>query len=209
MIKIENLCKKYGDLILFENVSLVFKEGKKILIKGINGSGKSVFLKLLVGYASITKGKIFIDNMELGKDVDYIPLSGVSINAPEFCNNMSGLDNLIYLAKIRNIATIEDIYSIAKKLDFDQYLTKKYKDYSLGMKQKMRIIQALMEKPKYLILDEPFDALDQKSQKQVIELLNQFVNEDNLLIFTSHNLEHENFADSIYEINDFNLLKVK
>ena len=113
------------------------------------------------------------------------------------------------MSKIKKIYTKEYILNLAKLLDFDKDIQKKYKTYSLGMRQKMRIIQALMDKPKYLILDEPFDALDKKSQQQVISLLNCFICKDTLLIFTSHNMEYEKFADEIYEIDDYNLIQIK
>ena len=209
MITLDNISKKYGDLLLFKNLSLKLTTGKKILIQGANGSGKSVFLKLLVGYTPISDGKIFIHELQLGKDIEFMPNSGISINAPEFCNNLTGMENLLYLAKIKKIATKDDIILLAKKLDFEKYLNKKYKTYSLGMKQKMRIIQALMDKPQYLILDEPFDNLDKKSQKQAIELLNNYVNENTMLIFTRHNSEYEKFADTIYEIDNYKLKKIK
>lgn len=207
MIKMDNISKKFKEIVLFENESIDFPEGKKIMIKGINGSGKSVLLKLIVGYSLPDTGTIIIDEKVLGKDCDFIPNAGVSINAPEFCDHLSGIENLMELSKIRNIANEKDIYDLAKKLDFDIYLKKKYKNYSLGMKQKMRIIQALMDKPKYLILDEPFDALDQKSQIQVTKMLNDYIKKDKTLIFTSHNGAYEKIADCIYEILDTKIIK--
>lgn len=209
MIELDNISKNYNNIVLFKDLSLKLETGKKILIQGPNGSGKSVLLKMLVGYSQISNGKIFIENKQLGKDLEFIPNSGISINAPEFCSNLTGMDNLLYLSKIRKIATKEEIIMLAKKFHLDKDLNKKYKTYSLGMKQKMRIIQALMDKPKYLILDEPFDNLDKESQEQAIELLNEFINKDTMLIFTSHNSEYEKFADNIYKINDYKLEKIK
>lgn len=209
MIEIINMSKKYKELELFNNVNLSFLEGKKILIKGLNGSGKSVLLKMLVGYAKPNKGYIKVDGKIIGKDIDFLPNSGVSINAPEFLNNLSGLDNLLTLASIRGIATKESITNFAKTLGLDTSLNKKYSTYSLGMKQKMRLIQALMDNPEYLILDEPFDALDEKSKKVAIKLLSDYIKNDKTLIFTSHDKEDLDFADIVYEIKDKNLIKIK
>lgn len=209
MIEIINMSKKYKELELFDNVNLSFFEGKKILIKGLNGSGKSVLLKMLVGYAKPNKGYIKVDEKIIGKDIDFLPNSGVSINAPEFLNNLSGLDNLLTLASIRGIATKESITNFAKTLGLDTSLNKKYSTYSLGMKQKMRLIQALMDNPEYLILDEPFDALDEKSKKVVVKLLSDYTENDKTLIFTSHDKEDLDFADIVYEIKDKNLVKIK
>lgn len=205
MIEVKNVFKKYKDIILFENASVKFNMGKKILIKGPNGTGKSVFLKMLVGYSKPDSGEIIVDDYKIGEENDFMLNSGVSINAPEFYNNWSGFENLMYLANIRKIASKEDILKLARALELENVLDKKYKTYSLGMRQKMRIIQAIMDKPRYLILDEPFDALDIKSQKKISEILEKFINNDKLLIFTTHNSEHEKFADEVYEIDDFKI----
>ena len=209
MIKVINVSKSYKNLCLFKDVNVKFNMGKKILISGINGSGKSVFLKLLVGYEKPDKGKIIIDEFQIGKNKDFIPNSGVSINAPEFIGNLTGMENLLYLANIRKIAKKGYIVSLAQKFDFVEDLNKKYNTYSLGMKQKLRIIQALMDKPRYLILDEPFDALDQESKENTMKLLNEFTNKDTILVFTSHEKENEKFADVIFEIQDLDLVKIK
>lgn len=208
MIKIKNVCKSFKEIILFDNVSMTIPSGVKVLIKGENGTGKSVFLKMLVGYSKIDSGNIVIDGLKIGKDRDFIPNAGVSINAPEFCNDMTGLENLLYLAKTKNIATKEEIISLCDSLNLTNFLNKKYKTYSLGMKQKMRIIQALMDKPKYLILDEPFDALDYESQKKLVNVLNDYMDKTKTIIFTSHNKNYEDFADVVYEINDYKMKKI-
>lgn len=209
MIIAKNISKKFKELILFENASCKIEDKSKTLIKGVNGSGKSVFLKILVGYSTPDTGCIIIDDYELQKDKDFISNAGVSINAPEFMKNETGLQNLIKLAEIRKIASKEDIINLATKLGMEQAIYKKYKTYSLGMKQKMRIIQALMDKPKYLILDEPFDALDKKSCMVVEQVLDEHVKAGGTLIFTTHSTVYEDFADSILEIEDYSIKKLK
>lgn len=210
MIELKNVNKKYKNIILFKNINLIIPSNKKILIKGINGSGKSVFLKLLVGYSNVDSGKIIIDGLTLKEDTDFIQNAGVFINAPEFIKDLTGLENLEYLAKIRKVADREKILDYAQKLNFKNEILKKYKTYSLGMKQKMRFIQAVMDQPKYLILDEPFDALDNKSQLQIIDILNEYIKiKNNTLIFTSHNSKYEDFADIIYEIDNYKIKVVK
>lgn len=207
MIEVKNVSKKFKNVILFENLSVKFEDGKKILIKGANGTGKSVLLKMLVGYSRPNSGKIVADNYIIGKDVDFLPNAGLSINAPEFCNNWTGLENLLYLANIRKIASKEEIIKLCESLEIGNVLNKKYKTYSLGMKQKMRIVQAIMDKPKYIILDEPFDALDLKSQEKVLNILDNYVDENKLLIYTTHSMQHEKIADKIYEIENFRLIE--
>ena len=206
MIELKNINKKYNDIELFENVNIKFPPGKKILIKGINGSGKSVLLRMLLGYTKPDSGIIKVDNSILGEEIDFLQDAGASINAPEFINEMTGLENLMYLINIRKVVNEKEVIELAKRLKLNKHLDKKYKTYSLGMKQKMRIIQAIVEKPKYLILDEPFDALDKNSQVILREILEDYMNEKHTFIYTSHNSEYEEFADLIFEIDDNKLL---
>lgn len=209
MIEFKNVYKKFKDVILFEGVTLQFPENQKILIKGINGSGKSILLKLIVGYSRCDQGKVIVDQKQIGKDTDFIENAGVMINAPEFMKNMTGMENLLYLANIQKKITKEEILKYVHILQMDDVINKKYKTYSLGMKQKLRIIQAMMEHPKYLILDEPFDALDNASQQIVMHLLDEYIHiSGNTLLFTSHNPIYESFADVIYEIDSYNVKKI-
>lgn len=116
---------------------------------------------------------------------------------------MSGIDNLVYLASIRKKVTREEILQYVEQFGLTADIEKKYRTYSLGMKQKMRLIQALMEKPSYLILDEPFDALDTKGRELVIGILNDYMkSEERTLLFTSHMIETDGLADIVYEIED-------
>ena len=206
MIKLENISKAYKDITLFNGVNAEFESGSRIAIKGVNGSGKSVLLKMVCGYAKPDSGRILIDGQELGKGQDFIRNAGISINSPEFIDSMSGMDNLLYLIDIHKIATIEDVLALAERLRLDG-LNKKYKTYSLGMRQKMRLIQALVEKPDYMILDEPFDALDDTSRETAKQVLEEY-SENKTLIFTSHNQEDiDALATGIYQIDDHQLIR--
>lgn len=190
MIKVSNIRKKYKDNPILEDVSFEFKENMSYAITGANGCGKSVLLKLLCGFSLPDQGAIYIKGIKLGEKYDFIQNAGVSINAPEFVKSMTGYENLKALAEIRNVCTDEDIYYLCERLGIDNVLNKKYKTYSLGMKQKLRLVQALMEDPDILILDEPFNALDEDSVKTVKNLLNDFIKlPHKLLIFTSHHYE--------------------
>lgn len=159
MIEIINVSKKYKNNVLFKNLNIQLND-KSIKIKGQNGSGKSVLLKMIVGFSMPDEGEIIVDGIKLHEDGDFIGDAGITINAPEFMKNYSGMDNLLYLAKIKGIDSMDRINELVKLFGLENDINKKYKTYSLGMKQKMRIIQALIDNPRYLILDEPFDALD-------------------------------------------------
>ena len=206
MIKLENISKAYKDITLFNGVNAEFESGSRIAIKGVNGSGKSVLLKMVCGYAKPDSGRILIDGQDLGKGQDFIRNAGISINSPEFIDSMSGMDNLLYLIDIQKKATKADVLALAERLRLDG-LNKKYKTYSLGMRQKMRLIQALVEKPDYMILDEPFDALDDTSRETAKQVLEEY-SENKTLIFTSHNQEDiDALATVIYQIDDHQLIR--
>lgn len=164
MIELRNVSKGFKGIELFRDVSLCIPDGKKIFIKGTNGSGKSVLLKMIIGFSRPDSRQILVNGEEVGKKQDFIPNAGICINAPEFVGNVSGYDNLMELAKIRKIAGKEEIMALCERFGLAEHIHKKYGKYSLGMKQKMRLIQAFMEKPDILILDEPFDALDKTSR---------------------------------------------
>lgn len=202
MIKLENISKSYGNNIIFDNFSLLIPVNKKVMLKGENGIGKSVLMKIIVGYTKAEKGEVYYDNLKIGDDYDFIPDAGVSINAPEFISSWTGLENLEYLANIRKKIDKEGILKLVDTLGMIEYIHKKYKTYSLGMKQKLRIIQAIMDQPLYLILDEPFDALDTNSKEIVKNLLETYINEhaNSTLIYTSHSETDETYADIIYRI---------
>lgn len=206
MIKLENISKAYKDITLFNGANAEFESGSRIAIKGVNGSGKSVLLKMVCGYAKPDSGRILIDGQELGKGQDFIRNAGISINSPEFIDSMSEMDNLLYLIDIQKKATKEDVLALAERLRLDG-LDKKYKTYSLGMRQKMRLIQALVEKPDYMILDEPFDALDDTSREMAKQVLEEY-SENKTLIFTSHNQEDiDALATVIYQIDHHQLVR--
>lgn len=206
MIEIINVSKKYKNNVLFKNLNIQLND-KSIKIKGQNGSGKSVLLKMIVGFSMPDEGEIIVDGIKLHEDGDFIGDAGITINAPEFMKNYSGMDNLLYLAKIKGIDSMDRINELVKLFGLENDINKKYKTYSLGMKQKMRIIQALIDNPRYLILDEPFDALDKTNEALLKEYLLKYLNEDDKrqLIYTSHEEEDDSFAERIYEIDDYNL----
>lgn len=209
MIVLQNVSKSYKDILLYKDVNAVFEAGRKIMIKGFNGSGKSVLLKLVTGYARPDSGTVSVDGIVIGKDRDYIPNAGVIINAPEFLGELTGLENLLSLAEIRKRADEKSIRAIAARLSLKDELEKKYHTYSMGMRQKMRLIQALMDEPAYLILDEPFDALDHKSIRAVMEILSDYMTAERTLLFTNHIESINDFADEVYEIDDHSLSRIR
>lgn len=211
MIKLENISKKFGEQVIFDSISIELND-QIIKIKGGNGIGKSVLLKIIVGFSVPDEGKVYYGTMkELRKDTDFIEDAGVSINAPQFMNEWSGYENLKYLVKVSNKCSKERLNRLIEEFTLEHDIHKKYKTYSLGMRQKMRIIQALLDEPRYVIVDEPFDALDVDAKEKARVYLEQYIKNDSsrMLIYTSHTEEDDPFTDVIIGIESFKLIRIR
>ncbi len=208
MIELKHIRKKYKENILFEDVSAVFSS-PVIKIAGENGIGKSVLLKMIVGYSFPDSGQVICDGSVLGENGrDFIEDAGIFIDAPQFMSQWSGYDNLAYLADIRKRCSAEKLKELIEYFDLTDDIHKKYRTYSLGMRQKMRLIQAVMDDPKYLILDEPFDSLDQTAVTKTMALLKDHVSAGagRMMIYTSHSETDTSFTDEIYTIDHHKLV---
>lgn len=202
IIKIENLTKKFGDVTALENVNLSFERGKIYGIIGRNGSGKTVLFKLITGYLKPTGGRVLVNGKEIGKDVDFAENIGIIIENPGFLNGYTGYKNLAYLAGIRNVIGREEIRESMEKVGLDPDSGKKVGKYSLGMKQRLGIAQAIMEDPEILILDEPMNSLDNQGVEDVRELLMGLRDEGKTILLASHNKEDiEILCDEVYEMD--------
>lgn len=201
-IDLKGIYKSYKNSTVFQNLNVTFEKGKSYGIMGYNGSGKSVLLKLIAGFAYADAGEVMIDGKIMKKDMDFIPDAGVVINAPEFMNNMTGLKNLLYLAEIRKKIGRSEVENILRLFRLYDARNKKVSAYSQGMKQRLRLAQALMEEPSILLLDEPMNALDKEGIALVKTILKSHVDQGKTLIFTSHSKEDfYELADIVYEID--------
>lgn len=209
MIELKNINKAYKHIELFQDLNYVFENGQIYLIKGPNGCGKSVLLKMICGFSLPDKGEIFCDGLQLHKETDFLPNCGVSINNDEFIPYLSGYENLKMLLDINKKVDKSEISRYAEKLMLADSINKKYKKYSQGMKQKMRIIQAMIENPAILILDEPTNALDQKSLIILRDMLLDYMKDkEHILILTSHSDDMiSSLATSVLEIENLQLVK--
>lgn len=203
MIELVNISKKFGEVDVFSDVNYTFEKGKAYGLTGRNGSGKSVLLRLIAGFSKPDSGYVRIDGEKLGDKFDFIQNAGVSINKTEFIGHWSGYDNLLYLASIRHLITSDEIMEWVEKLGLEKDIKRPYRSYSQGMRQKMRIIQAVMEQPQILLMDEPFNALDEESVKIVQNVFMAFKRENRLFIFTSHDRDDiERLSDVILSIDE-------
>lgn len=208
VIQVENVSKTIKGNMVIDCVSAEFSSGKVYGLQGINGSGKTMLMRLISGLIYPTEGRIVIDGKILGKEIAFSESIGILIENPAFLDNYSGFANLKLLASIQNKIDDEQIYKTLERVGLEPDSRKKYKKYSLGMKQKLGIAGAVMEKPELLILDEPANALD----KEGIERLKKIVQEEKergaLIILSCHDSALlEAMADVIYSMENGRLLK--
>lgn len=207
VIEIENLTKKFGDVTALEDVSLRIEGGKIYGIIGRNGSGKTVLFKLIAGYLKPTGGRVMVNGKEVGKDTDFAENIGLIIENPGFLNGYTGFKNLAYLAGIRNVIGKEEIRESMERVGLDPDSGKKVGKYSLGMKQRLGIAQAIMEDPEILILDEPMNSLDNQGVEDVRGILMGLRDQGKTILLASHNKEDiEVLCDEVYEMDRGKLL---
>lgn len=189
MIKIVNLHKQIKHTEVLTNINYSFEPGKIYGIFGKNGSGKTMLLRSLAGLIIPTSGEIFIDNKQLHQDISFPPSMGIIIENMELLPQFDARTNLKILAEIKKIASKEDIDNAIDRVGLTPHIDKKVKKYSLGMKQRLNIAQAIFEKPAVILLDEPTNAIDD----QGIELINQLLLEEKqrgaTIIIASHHKE--------------------
>ncbi|KTR62520.1 multidrug ABC transporter ATP-binding protein [Exiguobacterium indicum] len=202
MIKLEQVTKGYQGNPLFADVDLTIQKGDIVGITGPNGSGKSVLFKMICGFIHPDAGTITVRNEQLGPTRRFPENVGVIIDRPGYIAHKSGFENLKQLAAIRKVITDADIEQAMRTVGLQPGNRQKVKQYSLGMKQKLAIAQAIMEQQDILILDEAFNALDHDSVLRLRELLLSFKKEGKTIILTSHNQQDiDALCDSVYRIN--------
>ena len=188
IISLENVSVNFKRNLLFENVNLTIDKGNIYGITGPNGSGKSVLFKVICGFIFPNTGTVNVNGLAVGEGKRRFPNNfGIIIDRPGFIANKSGYQNLKDLASIRGIVGENEIFDAMDQVGLDPLVPEKVKDYSLGMKQKLAIAQAIMEGQETLILDEPFNALDVDSVDRIRALLLKFKKEGKTIIITSHN----------------------
>lgn len=199
-IQLENVSKEFDGNIVLKDVNLEFKEKNIYGLIGRNGSGKSVLLKLICGFYKPTTGKILIDGHNIISENSFLPDARVLIEKPNFLPDETGMENLKILAKIQD--KIDD-NKISETLDLVNLSiedrNKKYHKYSLGMKQKLGIAQVLMENPKIMIFDEPFNGVESITIEKIKNELIKQKKMGKIIIISSHIKEDlEEIADEIY-----------
>ncbi len=197
-IRVDNFSKKLGMEQVLDDINVTFESGNSYGIIGANGCGKTMLLRAICGFIKPDSGGVYVDNKLIGeKNNEYLNNVGIIIGEVDFYPDLSGIDNLRLLANIKKKINDNDIELILQKVGLFEAKDRKYRKYSLGMKQRLRIAQALMEKEDILILDEPFNGLDKKGTEEIRQLIKENA-EGKLLIMTSHNEKDiEILCDSI------------
>ena len=181
-----NVSKKYGQQTVLDNVSLSCEAGRIYGLVGRNGSGKTVLLKCLCGILQPTSGEVIVWGQQVNSSTDYPDNIGFIIESPGFLPHESGLSNLVHLASIRKKVGIDDIRQSMMMVGLDPNLKKHVGKYSMGMRQRLGIAQAIMEKPGLLILDEPMNGLDNQGVADIRELLLTLKESGVTILLASH-----------------------
>ncbi len=198
-LEIKNLSKSISGKSILEHIDLAMDRGRIYGLRGKNGSGKTMLMRSICGLILPTEGTICINGEILHKDISFPRSIGALIENPGFIAEYSGFKNLSTLASIKKAVTTEEIRSLMQKMELDPDDKKKFKKYSLGMKQKIGIIAAIMEQPELIVLDEPINALDEKSVNIVKELLLEQRKRGALIIISCHDKEELEFlADEVF-----------
>ena len=201
-IEVQNVVKRFRDQVVLKNVSISFEKGQIHGIVGRNGSGKTVLFKCICGLMHPEEGVILVNGKRVGRDVDMPEDVGAIIEAPGFLPNYSGYKNLRFLANIRRKIGKEEILNVLKTVGLDPESRKHVGKYSLGMRQRLGIAQAIMEDPEILILDEPMNGLDNAGVQDIRALLLKLKEQGKTILLASHN--HEDIAalcDTVHEMD--------
>lgn len=208
-IEIKNYTKIIKGSTVLDNINTVFESGKIYVLKGKNGSGKTMLMRAISGLIRPSSGEVIIENEVLGRDISFPRSIGVLIENPAFLANETGFSNLRMLADLGEGVSNEDIEAVLSELGLDPKEKKSYKKYSLGMKQKLGIAAAVMEHPDIIILDEPINALDQDSVETVKKIIIRERDRGAVIILACHDTEElEYLSDEIVCIHEGKIISV-
>ena len=201
-ISVQNVMKKFGEETVLHCVSHDFEEGFIHGIVGNNGSGKTVLMKCTCGFLLPTEGRIFVNHKQVGKDCDFPDNIGIIIETPGFLPGLTGMKNLQILASLKRRISSDVIRETIRRVGLDPEMKKHVGKYSLGMRQRLGIAQAIMEDPSILILDEPFNGLDKHGAAQMRELIKELKRQGKTVLLASHNqTDIDELCDTVCEMD--------
>ena len=193
---VDHVTKQFGSEVVLKDVSLTLEAGKIHGIIGRNGSGKTVLMKCICGFLQPTCGSVKVFDRTIGQDCDFAPDTGILIETPGFLPHETGLNNLLWLAKLGKGASKERVNQLIRQVGLDPRLKKTVSQYSLGMRQRLGIAQTLLDDPSLMILDEPMNGLDKNGVRSIRDLLLGLKSQGKTILLASH------FAQDIDELCD-------
>jgi len=201
-ISVRNLSKDFGQDRVLKCVTRDFESGKIHGIVGNNGSGKTVLMKCICGFLLPTEGTVIVNGRRVGRDVDFPPDLGVIIETPGFLPGVTGVKNLEILASLNKKIGLSEIADAIRRVGLDPHMKKPVGKYSLGMRQRLGIAQAIMEDPKLLILDEPLNGLDKHGVAEMRKLIKGLSAEGKTILLASHNQgDIDELCDTVCEMD--------
>ena len=202
VIRVEHVEKEFNRELVLKDVTHDFEGGKMHGIVGNNGSGKTVLFKCICGFLYPTRGRIWVDYEQVGVDTDFPDDMGIIIETPGFLPNLTGFKNLQILAGLRRKIKNPSIRRAMERVGLDPDMKKQVGKYSLGMRQRLGIAQAIMEDPSLLILDEPFNGLDKNGVKDMHKLLKELRSQGKTILLASHNgNDIDSLCDTVCEMD--------
>lgn len=200
-IEVKHVYKSFGEERVLMDVSFSIPPGSIYGVVGNNGSGKTVLMKCICGFMKCDRGKIVVNGRQVGKEVDFPDRLGVIIETPGFIPNLSGYKNLKILAALKGRIGKSEIRETLQRVGLDPDMKKLVSKYSLGMRQRLGIAQAIMEDPDVLILDEPFNGLDRYGVVEIRALLKDLKADGKSILLASHNAQDiEELCDHVKDL---------
>lgn len=210
IIKVEHLSKSFRDNLVLDKINVEFEQGKIHGIIGRNGSGKTVLFKCICGFVPYTIGRIIVQGKQIGKDTEMPDDFSVIIETPGFLPQYSGYKNLKFLADLNTTLKKDDIYAVMEKVGLDPRSKKHVSKYSLGMRQRLGIAQAIQNDPSLMILDEPLSGLDKDGLQEMRELFLSFKEQGKTILIASHSSDDiDILCDTVHEIEKGVLTKIR
>lgn len=209
IVKVENVTKYFKQEKVLDDVNMNLETGHIYGIVGKNGAGKTVLFKIIAGFIKPSSGKVTVAGKIIGVDRDFPDSLGLIIETPGFLSQYNAYQNLLYLANINNKISKEDVKESIRMVGLDSGSNKKVGKFSLGMRQRLGIAQAIMENPNLIILDEPMNGLDKKGIEDVKELLLKLKGDGKTILMASHYAEDMEICDEVFQMEDGKLGDMK
>lgn len=202
-IEVKSVTKVLRKITVLEDVNLILESGTIYGLRGVNGSGKTMLMRLMAGLIRPTRGEVFLDGKQLGKDLSFPPDMGMLIENPAFLDGYTAAQNLRLLAGIRKKVGEERIREILEQVGLGWEDNRKYRQFSLGMKQRLGIAGAVLEHPQLLLIDEPTNALDTDGVEMVQELLLEEKKRGALIVLACHDFSIlQSLSDVLYSVKE-------